>query len=270
MPRLALAPFSDLHLESSAIVLDTSKADVVIFAGDIYALGQATVDSPGTVIDIMANLVQDKPIIFVPGNHDFDNAIISEQIQVWKKIAQNRYKNRIHVLFGDTVDLFGVRFLGATLFSNFASTGAQEKVLKEAQQRMPDFRKIFVDEKTPATAQNYCQWHEETKVWLDQELQRDLHIPKIVVSHFAPSPKISPRSRTGELIDAYWVNDCEDLVQKAHLWISGHTHCAAQAKLGRKKTLGHMVSNARGNCRFYNLSHDHNFKSNLIVPFYWK
>ena len=258
-----IAPFSDLHLEHANIALLTEGANVVVLAGDIYALGQAELSSQETVIDVMARIVSDKPVVFGPGNHDLENSIISKQLSVWKHISKERYGGRIHVLFNESVDIDGVRFLGTPLFTNFASTGMQEKLVVEAQRVMPDFRKILVSENVFATAKDYCIWHEEAKQWLNEQLDRDLKTPKVVVTHFSPSFKISPRRRTDTPMDAYWTNNCEELVEKAHLWISGHTHCCAQAKIGKKKNKGYMVSNARGYSKIFNLSADRNFKRDL-------
>lgn len=257
---VSLSVFSDLHLEHSAIELNTSSADVVVLAGDIFALGQAFVDDY-SVITWAHEKFPNKPVVFVPGNHDFEDSCWERQMNVWKQQAKEMGEH-IHVLWDESVDLFGVRFLGTPLFSNFASTG-NVSLCKEEALVIPDFKRIHHLNGQCVHPNDYETWHRKSCLWLNEELSKDDGVPKIVVSHFAPSPLLRSPSRQHQVLDAYWVNNCEDLVEKANLWISGHTHYSCDIACGD----GRMISNARGTSKTFNLSSDSNFQPNHLFHF---
>lgn len=248
-----IAAYSDLHIEHSSLKLDTASADVVVLAGDIFAMGPAYQDEVSVIHWIDQNIA-DKPVVFVPGNHDFEDSCWQKQIKVWKHHAQD-LGGRIHVLWNETVDIGGVRFLGTPLFSDFASTGHPE-VVKEQVKKMCDFRRIFNLDGHPIHPNEYIQWHAAARKFLQDELQKDCQIKKVVVTHFAPSLKLKNPGRPAELLDAYWLNNCEDLVGLADIWISGHSHYSCDITL---ENGGRMVSNARGVSKLYGLSADQNF-----------
>lgn len=65
---MKIAIVSDLHWESEQISpLDTTDFDVLVVAGD--ALGGHDQRDP---IEVLGQWVSDKPIVFVPGNHEFE------------------------------------------------------------------------------------------------------------------------------------------------------------------------------------------------------
>lgn len=250
---LNIAVYSDLHIEHSSLTLDVASADVVVLAGDIFALG-AAYNKDFSVVHWIDQNIADKPIIFVPGNHDFENSCWERQLNVWKDQA-SMLGGRIHVLWDEIIDLNGVRFLGTPLFSDFASTGHPE-VVKEHAKRICDFRSIFHSDGHPVRPDDYIHWNHKAREFLHKQLQHDPDMKKIVVTHFAPSLKLRDPSRPAELLDAYWLNDCEDLVGMADIWISGHSHYSCDITLDNG---GRMISNARGVSKMYGLSGDQNF-----------
>lgn len=250
-----IAVYSDLHIEHSSLRLDTATADVVVLAGDIFAMGPAYSDEP-SLIHWIDQHISDKPVVFVPGNHDLEDSFWEKQMKVWKEHAQS-LGGRIHVLWNETVDIEGVRFLGTPLFTNFASTGHPE-VVKVQAKRIPDFNRIFNMDGHPITPDLYVEWHNTARNFLHQELQKDTNMPKVVVTHFAPSLKLRNPAHSAQLLDAYWLNECEDLVGLADVWISGHSHYCCDMTLDNG---GRMISNARGVSKMYGLSADSNFNS---------
>ncbi|WP_439494671.1 metallophosphoesterase [Bosea sp. (in: a-proteobacteria)] len=101
---------SDLHLEFDHFDLPNDlRFDVAVFAGDIWrpisnAIRWLTVQRAGPL--------QGKPIILVPGNHQFYGH------ELWSSRAEGRRladEAGIHLLDPGTVTIGGVRFLGSTL-----------------------------------------------------------------------------------------------------------------------------------------------------------
>ncbi|MNR46096.1 hypothetical protein D3C85_1650220 [compost metagenome] len=63
----------------------------------------------------------------------------------------------------------------------------------------------------------------------------------VVVTHHAPVPEVVGDKHEGHLIAAY-TNSWHALLEKADLWVFGHTHRAIDITLGRCR----VVSNPRG------------------------
>ena len=58
----------------------------------------------------------DKPVLFVPGNHEFYNG---ERTRTLKALREAAVGTNVHLLDRDEVVLNGVRFLGTTLWTDF-------------------------------------------------------------------------------------------------------------------------------------------------------
>ena len=95
----------------------------------------------------------------------------------------------------------------------------------------------------------------EARNFLKQCLSQPSAVPRVVVTHFAPSVKLGNPKRVPNILDAYWLNDCDDLVELADVWVSGHSHYSCDIVLPQ----GRMISNARGVSKLFNLSNDPNF-----------
>lgn len=154
-----IAAYSDLHIEHSSVVL-SATADVIVLAGDIYALGPAYMEEP-SVIHWIDQTFPDKDVVFVPGNHDLENSYWERQMRVWCAHAQ-QLGGRIHVLWNESVILHGVQFLGTPLFSNFSSTNNSQEAIKAAK-GVPDFNRIWHLSGKCVTPEDYIQWHSAYK-----------------------------------------------------------------------------------------------------------
>ena len=260
---MKIAYYSDLHLEASGVRLLTDDADVVVLGGDILASGKASLNEYNSVIDWAANHIQDLPIIFVPGNHDFEHSYVEQQMMAWKEISATRHQGRVHVLWDEAVDLHGVRFLGTPLFTNFESGGDVAASMDYAK-NIADFSKVGY-QGSVVTPEQYRMWFAQSSRWLEEQLSIDPDMTKIVVTHFAPSTMMSGTRQKDNISSAYWCSDLEHLVTRAHGWISGHTHYSCAFHLGDDPERGHLLSNARGFSKLYNLSSDANFALDKIL-----
>jgi predicted phosphodiesterase len=209
---------SDLHLSRSAFKISENDADAVILAGDIAR--------PKEAVSWALNFA--KPVLYVPGNHEFYGSSIAGTVSELKQLCAG---TNIHVLDNDAVVIDGVRFLGTTLWTDFKLFGEGEKrmaAMQEAQRFIRDFSRIHADESseglfTPADAAALFDRH---ATWLDGKLAEPHAGPTVVITHHAPSRNsIHPRF-SGSLMNACFVSDAEHLLDgnRAHLWIHGHTH----------------------------------------------
>lgn len=65
-----------------------------------------------------------------------------------------------------------------------------------------------------------------------------------MVTHHAPSAKSLATQFAAEPLDAAFASHMDDLVQRADLWIHGHTHVPVDYKATDRS--GRVVSNPRG------------------------
>jgi predicted phosphohydrolase len=111
---MKLRILSDLHIEFADFTPPPTDADVTVLAGDI-GVGMAALDWTHLNFPEM-------PVVYVLGNHEYyrhDLALLGQM----KKAALSN----VHILENDCVVLEGVRFLGATLWTDFALHGLAEQ-----------------------------------------------------------------------------------------------------------------------------------------------
>jgi len=212
---MKLNVLSDLHLGLGALALPGNEADVMILAGDIARPPEAIAWASGA----------GKPVLYVPGNHEFYGGSIDGTVEELKRLSAG---TRIRVLDDEEVVIQGVRFLGSTLWTDFRLFGEDGKraaSIEEAQRLMRDFSRIRIGDAlfTPEASAGLFARH---AAWLRSRLAQRWSGPTVVITHHAPSARsIHPRF-AGSLLNACFVSDLEGLMDGAcvTLWIHGHTH----------------------------------------------
>ena len=103
---------SDLHLEFAPFDLPAVDADVVVLAGDVHTGRNG--------LKWIRSAIPETPVIYVLGNHEFYGQTLpklTDELQVEAEGAN------VHVLENDRIEIAGVTFLGATLWTDFAVNG---------------------------------------------------------------------------------------------------------------------------------------------------
>ena len=247
---------SDLHLEShphfSAQPL--AGADVLVLAGDIGSyqhnsdltrlgvpdFGLARF-SPRPVHE--GGAAWPTPVIFVPGNHEYDGLEFDEAHQ---RLRQACERWGLIWLEQESVVLQGVRFVGCTLWSDFdalsraagtaanaaadAAPGALAEQLKARDKafRAANFylrKNHSLQAGAPMLAEQVREQALKSQRWLRQALATGFDGPTVAVTHFAPS-LLSADPRYGLTPGtAGFCNALDDLLPAAQLWLHGHLHC---------------------------------------------
>jgi predicted phosphodiesterase len=211
---MKLHVLSDLHTEFADFAPPATGADVVVLAGDI-GVGTAGV----------AWAAQQFPlthVLYVPGNHEF----YDHDIRIAEDLTDSAPGN-VHVLDNDAFTIDGVRFLGATLWTDFRLYGEGEAwfARQRAKQYMRDFTVIRNGDRR-FSPEDSVRLHEASKAWLVDELARAFDGPTVVITHHLPaSPSISKRYVNDALNPAF-ASGLEDIIEKYRpdLWVHGHTH----------------------------------------------
>jgi len=222
---------SDLHLEDSPWEAPPVDADVVVLAGDI-ANGAAGVEWAKRSFDV--------PVLYVAGNHEPFDAEFHDTAAAIRAAAAG---SNVTVLDRGEALIGGVRFLGATLWSDFELDGpvARDRALVELPRVAPDFRVVRFAERL-FTTDDWLALHRADLAWLESRLAAPFAGATVVVTHFLPHPRSIVPKFTGHPFNPGFASDLSRLMGRAVLWIHGHTHTA----LDYWAEGTHVICNPRG------------------------
>jgi Icc-related predicted phosphoesterase len=234
---MKLQILSDLHLEMmkpphSWRIPETAAA-VVVLAGDIG------VGVSGVKWAVRETERLQKCAVYVPGNHEY----YGERLNVLEKMRAVARGSWVQVLDLDEVMLEGVRFLGATLWTDYLAFGRDHRpeAMDQAARFLNDHRLInrpygF----TPADALG-CR--ERGRAWLEAKLATKRDGPTVVVSHHAPSLLGTDVKFRNDYLTGAFVSDLEELIKRYSptMWIHGHTHHCVREIVGKTRLVANQM-----------------------------
>ena len=227
---------SDLHLEFCDWTPPRTEADVVVLAGDIHNGARG--------IEWARRQFPDIPVIYVPGNHEYYGGEL-QAVQRAMRAAAHRFE--VELLDGAEVSLGGTRFLGVTLWTDFALRGAAPAQLGGAMANarcfMNDFRLIRYGERGLFRPEHARALHQQQLGWLTGKLAEPFQGPTVVVSHHLPHPASIPLRHARGLLNAAFASDLSHIVgPPISMWIHGHTHDSCDHLVNETR----IVCNPRG------------------------
>jgi UDP-2,3-diacylglucosamine pyrophosphatase LpxH len=214
-PVLRIQILSDLHHEGrDKLDVPDVDADVVVLAGDIDE-GTAGVQWALDTFTV--------PVVYVLGNHEpYAPAPLSELEREIRRMTDGTH---VHLLQNSVKVIHGVRFLGGTLWADYAVTGNQADVIALAAGKS-DFRKIRIEDPEEAfTPQALIALHAEARRFLETELASPFPGKTVVVTHFGSSPQSLLPKHMNYPTRGTYSSDMEDLMgDNVALWAHGHIH----------------------------------------------
>jgi Icc-related predicted phosphoesterase len=223
---------SDLHIEFSAFTPQLLEVDVVILAGDI------NVKTRGVA---WAKQAFCGPVLYVPGNHEYYGGHLSRTLEKMRAARDDR----VRVLDWDEVVIAGVRFLGATMWTDFTATGNPPIASLCAQNVMNDFRQIRTENYRRIRPADLVEQSVKTRDWLRTKLTKSFDGHTVVITHHAPTMRsLQDNPHAGGHLDAAYANRWEDLMggDQVALWVHGHSHTAVDYDVAGTR----VVCNPRG------------------------
>jgi predicted phosphodiesterase len=242
---MKLQLLSDLHLEAHPRwrAEPAAGADVLVLAGDIgsYQAGSLLTDDDFGLGQFSPQAGWPTPVIFVPGNHEYDTFDFDEAHARLKATCARLgliWLER-EVMLGPWTDVHGraVRLVGTTLWSDFDAFAPQQ-----AQPGHPLAQQLRARDKACRAANYYLRKAQITRLgqpflaeqvraqalvcqtWLREQLSTPFDGCTVVVTHFAPS-LLSADPRYGLTPGtAGFCNGLDDLLPQAQLWLHGHLH----------------------------------------------
>lgn len=230
---------SDLHLEYADLrqPLAIPDADVCVMAGDLCRA------PPNGVHWLARHIAQAMPCVYVAGNHEFYKGSIKEGLEDGKAAAA-QFPN-VHFLENDIAVIDGVRFIGATLWTDYRIEGHPEVAMFHARERMNDYRQIARQRNpwqrfVPETAH---RMHQQSRLFIETALKAD-PTKTVVVTHHLPHAKSVPSRFRGDLLNAAYASDLSGVIESGRpaLWVHGHTHDSCDYRVGDTR----IVCNPRG------------------------
>lgn len=235
---MKLQILSDLHLEMVKPLyswrIPETAAEVVVLAGDIG------VGLSGVKWAVREAERLQKCAIYVLGNHEY----YGERLNVLEKMRTVARGSRVYVLDLDEVTLEGVRFLGATLWTDYLAFGRDHRpdAMDKAARFLNDHR--LINRPYGFTPADALESHERGRAWLEGKLVTKWDGPTVVVTHHAPSLLGTDAKFRSDYLTGVFVSDLEDLINKYSptIWIHGHTHHCVQYIVGNTR----LIANQKG------------------------
>ncbi|MGV8917999.1 MAG: metallophosphoesterase [Pseudomonas sp.] len=251
---------SDLHREqwrehAPAIDPAFSQPDVVVLAGDI--------DNGARAVHWAAEVFADWPVLYVPGNHEAYDSTLEDVYEEIRNACTET--TNVHFLNGDELIFGPVRFLGATLWTDFLLFGPEqvEESMEAAVAIALDYRRIRLatEDNRLLLPTDTAQFHALHKAWLQEKLQQPFDGKTVVITHMAPSMHSVAERYADDLSSAAFASNLDPMVAEADLWIHGHMHDSFDYRIGDCR----VVCNPRGYRRRDGSGENQGFDSGFVV-----
>lgn len=259
---MKIAYCSDLHLEFGDYpsIGDVEPADVLILSGDCFlandfnrhpifdkrALPEGSsrlTRATGYVEFLKQQLNKFGRILLVAGNHEYYTARHHKADAIMRRLSA--IDRRITFLQREAVDIDGVRFIGATLWSDFDK--GNPLTMYDAKANMNDFAKITIKDGevyrkfSPGDA---ARLHVMDKRWIF-ETAKNSSLPCVVMTHHAPSFESIPAQFWRSSINGAYASELSYEILAApqiKAWVHGHVHTETTYPIGETM----VYANPRG------------------------
>jgi predicted phosphodiesterase len=208
----------------------TCDYDLVILAGDIH--------SKARMVD-WAKRSFSKPVIAVPGNHDYWGSAIDHAIT---KMEESSVGSNVTLLHNKTIIIDGVRFVGGTLWTDFSLYGNQPLSALTASGRMRDFQKIRGPRFSRFTTKIWLAEHFKTKSFIHNVLETPFDGKTVVVTHHTPCELSIEDRYKGDALSPSYASNLAEMAMMSDVWIHGHVHSSNDYLLNTTR----VISNPRG------------------------
>lgn len=208
---------SDLHLESlpfpNAFRPAPPDFDVLVSVGDIWS------GNVGRGFEILRCLAGDKPIVTTLGNHEYFRGEINATIAEARRAAESA---GILLLEGDAADLGDIRFIGATLWSDYKLAGTIDHALPTGE----DIRVCDESSERSFTVGDARRLHVAARNRLAHLINQESPLPRVVLTHHAPLPESVAMGDRGSWSAGNSASDLSNLTDmgRVKLWVHGHIH----------------------------------------------
>lgn len=213
---------SDLHLEFGLISIPKIECDVVVLGGDI---GVGTMG-----VEWAERTFPSTPTLYICGNHEFYGRQLDATLDEIRAAAERTANVRL--LEQEEIVIEGVRFVAATLWTDFALFGCTniDHAMERARTSMSDYFTITTREEATGRVRRLrpadtAKMHRATVRWLRGALRRYHAGKTVVVTHHAPHWRSVHDQYVNDELTPAFVTHLEHLMgPDVAVWFHGHTH----------------------------------------------
>lgn len=242
---------SDVHLDFADCVLP--GGDILIISGDLCeaVAMKKEMYNPNMVLleherkdqrpDRFYRFIEEEcskkyaQTIYVMGNHEYYGSTYQ---RVWSHL-NNQMPDNVHLLEDETLELDGVTFVGATLWTDM--NGADPLTLYTVKQTMSDYTyvKMFNESKNAyhkLIPEFTVQQHFKSRDYIKSVVEAAPEKKFVVVTHHAPcKASVKPQYAGDVLMNGAYSSDLSEFIMdhpQIVAMIHGHTHSRFKYQLG--------------------------------------
>lgn len=228
--------FSDLHADVAQPrpITVAPEVDAVIVAGDVCEGAERGFARLRQIVPMQV------PIVMVMGNHEYYHRHLASELESARQAAP---LYGIHLLENDVITLEGVRFIGCSLWTDYALFGTHNlpQAMLTAGGGLNDHKRIKWS-KEPwlrFRPQEALLLHKRSRGFIETTLAAPFDGATVVVTHHAPHPgSIHSRYRS-DLLTAAYVSDLTAVIAAGRpaLWVHGHVHESFDYRVGATRVI---------------------------------
>lgn len=222
-------------------------------------------------MDLLKQMAQmfEIPVLVIAGNHEhYTNP--ENPNHTWEGTIDDLRAAAHHTdkivkgevtFFEDSCAVYeGVRFVGATLWTDMKLYGDNPLVPMQIEGGLNDYRMIRKTDGGDLTAMDTMLRHGASRQYITDRLAEPFDGPTVVVTHHAPSWLSVHDMFRSSPISAAYASRLEPLMlsYEPALWIHGHTHFSFNYEIGKTT----VVCNPRG---YVGADLNEEFEPNLII-----
>lgn len=233
---MKISVHSDLHLEGNqrlpAGFCENEDFDVLILAGDIVSSMYMR------RLEYVREVVKDKPVIYIPGNHEYYRGCIIRTPNELKRVCEE-----LNIIFADreVVSIGDVDFVCCTGWADLESYPQFDQEVKrhDIRRGIRDFSIIANNSLDDMIRRGKADYQ-----FIERALLESTAKSKVVVTHFAPTESHNNENYESNTLSAYFSNAWEALMydHEPDVWVYGHTHGSVETPVYRTR----VVCNQRG------------------------
>ena len=221
---MKLQIMSDIHSDQRDDSPSFSKdVDALVIAGDLT--------NNGKHLDHIFNRISSTttvPVIVVLGNHDYYSYRYNsfrKAVEDYKRVA-SKYSN-IHILARETLELDGVNFIGATLWTDYD----KGRGICAAIAAMPCFKYLEVDDRL-VNYQDILDEYKRDVAFIGDNMSDSLK--NVVITHHVPTFNFMPPKYRRSHVNGAFCTNLNDFIldNQPDVWVCGHTHTHFTGSIG--------------------------------------
>lgn len=223
---------SDIHIERgfNYRLIKNTGSDVLVLAGDVGVGVHLT----NRVLQHFADIFP--YVIYVFGNHEFYS---SDMNHTKTQIKESVYHlSNVHILDASSVIINNVKFVGATLWTNFKN--GDPNVIWESSRYISDFQYISKNGK-PFTPMDAINEFTRDAAFIKSEVSSTRDMQCVVVTHFLPSfACIASQYRDSGNLNYYFASELGNeiaMMDNVPFWMFGHTHYNIDVTIGQTRCI---------------------------------